>query len=86
MGMYDTIKNCAFVRELHVYGQQVELGNESEKETQHKGLGKKLMFEVEKIAKKNKCNKIIVISGVGVRNYYKDLGYKLDGPYMSKSI
>jgi len=75
------------VRELHVYGQQIALEDESKNEAQHKGLGKKLMLEVEKIAKENNCEKIIVISGVGVKEYYRDqLGYKDDGPYVSKLI
>ncbi len=74
------------VRELHVYGQQVPLEDESKKESQHNGLGKKLMLEAEKIAKENDCNKIVVISGIGVREYYYNLGYKLEGPYVSKEL
>ena len=31
-------------------------------------------------------SKMAVISGVGTRDYYRKLGYKLDGPYMSKSL
>ena len=54
--------------------------------TQHKGLGKELMSKAEEIAKKNKCNKIVVISGIGVKEYYKKIGYKEDGPYVSKKI
>ncbi len=80
----------AMIRELHVYGQSLKLGEKS-KETgqQHTGLGKWLMEETEKIAKKEKCNEIRVISGVGVREYYKKLGYSLDsgkGEYMIKSL
>lgn len=74
----------AIIRELHVYGQLVPIGGE--KKVQHSGLGKKLMKEAEKIAKKNKIKKIAVISGVGVRRYYKKLGYKLEGTYMVKRI
>lgn len=54
---------------------------------QHKGLGKKLMAEAERIAKeKYKCDKIAVISGIGVREYYSKLGYVLDGAYMVKKF
>jgi elongator complex protein 3 len=76
------------VRELHVYGQAVELGKKVQGKTQHTGLGKWLMKEAEKIAKENKCKTISVISGVGVREYYKNLGYELDkdGIYMVKKI
>ncbi|MFH1376120.1 MAG: tRNA uridine(34) 5-carboxymethylaminomethyl modification radical SAM/GNAT enzyme Elp3 [Candidatus Woesearchaeota archaeon] len=78
-------KRTLIIRELHVYGQQIKI-KEHQKGIQHTGLGKKLMEKAEEIAKKNKCNKIVVISGVGVREYYKNLGYKQDGPYVSKYI
>ena len=77
--------NIAMVRELHVYGQALNLG-ELGKRSQHKGIGKFLMEEAEKISKENKCTEIKVISGVGVREYYRNLGYKLDDDYMVKEI
>ena len=56
-------------------------------EAQHKGLGKKLMFEAEAIAKQKGCEKIVVISGVGVKEYYKNkFDYSDDGPYVSKTL
>ncbi len=73
------------IRELHVYGQSLKLG-EKGKTSQHLGLGKWLMDEAEKIALKNNCKKILVISGVGVREYYKKLGYKLEDTYMVKKL
>ena len=78
--------NSAGIRELHVYGQAVAIGAEGE--VQHKGLGKKLMAEAERIAREEfKCEKILVISGIGVREYYKEkLGYYREGPYMVKSL
>lgn len=78
------LDSVAFIRELHTYGQLVGVGQKDTKASQHKGLGKKLVCEAEKIAKKNGFKKIAVISGVGVRGYYKKLGYKKDGTYMSK--
>ncbi len=74
----------AIIRELHVYGQLVPVGGKTK--IQHRGLGKKLMAEAEKIAQKNKAEKIAVISGVGVRGYYKKLGYRLKNNYMIKII
>ena len=47
---------------------------------------KKLMTKAEELTKASKLNKIAVISGIGVRNYYKKLGYKLEGTYMTKSL
>ena len=75
----------AIVRELHVYGQSLKLGQKS-KLGQHTGLGKGLMDEAEKIVKGQKIKKLSVISGVGVREYYKKLGYKLEGSYMFKKF
>ncbi|MHB8903529.1 MAG: GNAT family N-acetyltransferase, partial [Patescibacteria group bacterium] len=74
----------AIIRELHVYGQLVSIGNL--KKVQHSGLGKKLLAEAEKIAQVNKVKKIAVISGVGVRGYYRKFGYKLDKSYVVKKI
>lgn len=79
-------KSLSYIRELHTYGQLLDLGTKSKSASQHKGLGKKLVEEAEKIAKKNKFKKVAVISGVGVRGYYRKLGYKKQGTYMTKSI
>lgn len=74
------------IRELHVYGKSLNLGEKSKTDSQHRGLGKWLMNEAEEICKKNKCRKILVISGVGVREYYKNLGYKPEKTYMVKNL
>ena len=74
----------AMIRELHVYGQLVPKGKSSK--VQHIGLGKRLMAEAEKIALQNRVKSMAVISGVGVRGYYKKLGYKLKNTYMVKKI
>ncbi len=74
----------SIIRELHVYGQSLKLG-EKGKLSQHKGFGKMLMKEAEKISKKEGAKKISVISGVGVREYYQKLGYSLEDTYMVKS-
>jgi elongator complex protein 3 len=71
-------KELATVRELHVYGPALNLGEKEEKKYQHKGLGRELLFAAEKIAKKKGYKKLRIISGVGVREYYMKLGYKLD--------
>lgn len=77
-------KDSALIRELHVYGTSIPLGKEGS--VQHKGWGKKLMQKAQEISKKYNKNKIVVISGIGVRGYYKKIGYNLEGPYMVKSI
>jgi len=79
-------KDSVGIRELHVYGEAISIGQKG-KGTQHKGFGKKLMQEAEKIAKEElKAKKILIISGIGVKEYYKKFGYKKDGIYMSKKL
>lgn len=78
----------AIIRELHIYGNALKLG-EKGKIGQHTGLGKLLMSEAENIVKENKISELKIISGVGVREYYKKLGYKLEREktkYMIKHI
>ncbi len=81
----EELTDCAIVRELHVYGQALNLHEEG-KDSQHKGYGKMLMAEAEKISKDAGYKKLAVISGVGVREYYKNLGYNLVGTYMVKNL
>jgi len=76
----------AIIRELHIYGQSLELGKKSSEASQHKGFGRMLMKEAEKIAKKEKMKRISVISGIGVREYYRKLGYNLENTYMVKDL
>lgn len=78
-------KDSALVRELHVYGPAERIG-ESGENMQHRGLGKQLMKIAEDTARENDKNKVVVISGIGVRGYYRNLGYSLEGPYMTKKI
>jgi elongator complex protein 3 len=77
-------EESALIRELHVYGTAAKIGKESD--VQHRGFGKQLLLKAEKIAKNNKRKKMIIISGVGVRGYYRKQGYKKQGPYMIKKL
>lgn len=80
------LKNSAIVRELHTYGKMIPL-NQKRAAPQHRGLGKKLMAQAERITySKLKLPRISVISGIGVREYYKKLGYHLKGEYMIKDL
>jgi len=80
-------EKCSIVRELHVYGSAVPLAARDPTKFQHQGYGTLLMEEAERIAREeHDSGKILVISGVGTRHYYRKLGYELDGPYMSKSL
>ena len=75
----------ALIRELHTYGELIPVGSKS-KAVQHIGLGKRLMAEAEKIAKTRGYKKMVVISGIGVREYYRKLGYKEEKTYMAKGL
>jgi len=75
----------ALVRELHVYGPLIEIGKKSNG-VQHKSYGKLLLKEAEKIAKRRGFKEIQVTSGIGVREYYRKLGYRKQGFYMVKKI
>lgn len=78
---------CSIVRELHVYGTAVPVHSRDPTKFQHQGFGMLLMEEAERIAvEEHGSNKIAVISGVGTRNYYRKMGYELEGPYMTKSL
>lgn len=75
------------MRELHVYGSVVSVSDRDPCKFQHQGFGQLLMEEAARIAYyEHHSEKIVVISGVGTRDYYRKLGYELDGPYMSKPL
>jgi len=78
---------CSIVRELHVYGPLVPVGKHLAKAWQHKGYGSILLSEAERVSKED-CNvrKILVMSALGTKQYYKRFGYEYDGPYMSKIL
>lgn len=81
------LRGAAGVRELHVYGEMLPVGEKRVEEFQHMGLGRKLLREAERIAREEfDCRKLAVISGVGAREYYFRLGYRRDGPYVSKEL
>nr|QOI90551.1 hypothetical protein HWQ62_00420 [Pyramimonas orientalis virus] len=81
-----TIRGCALVRELHVYSSLTPVNGFNSNNIQHRGFGKRLMNHAERIAAFNNYRTVAVISGVGVRNYYRKLGYHLDNTYMIKRV
>lgn len=78
-------KDSALVRELHVYGRALGMGERGG--IQHLGLGKRLLAEAERIScEEFGRDRILVISAVGTREYYSKNGYSLYGPYMVKRL
>ncbi len=82
-GLFGALKNAALVRELHVYGEQTPVGAKGSA-AQHFGIGAALLKEAERISCASSFAKLVVISGVGVRRYYRDRGYELEDGYMVK--
>lgn len=76
----------AYIRELHTYGQLVNIGKTEIGSSQHTGLGKKLVKKAEEITREHGIDKLAVISGVGVRDYYRKFGFKLENTYMAKRL
>ncbi|MFC1728287.1 tRNA uridine(34) 5-carboxymethylaminomethyl modification radical SAM/GNAT enzyme Elp3 [Nanoarchaeota archaeon] len=76
--------DSALIRELHVYGEVAGIGEKGK--IQHKGIGKKLLKEAENIAKTYHKKKMVILSGIGVREYYLNLGYLKEGPYVVKYL
>ena len=75
----------AIIRELHVYGPEVPLSAQDDKAAQHRGYGKGLLNEAERIAREEfEADEIFVLSGTGAKEYYKGLGYRDKGAWMRK--
>ena len=85
-GFIKELKDCALIREVHVYGHSLGIGSTGAS-SQHRGYGQLLVKTAEEIAISNGYKKVAVIAGVGTREYYKNkCGYHLEGTYMIKNI
>lgn len=84
--LFMALQNAAIIRELHVYGRSTPLGGQETKSAQHKGWGEELLSTAEKIVQEAGIAKLAVISGIGVREYYRKKGYELRSTYMIKKI
>jgi len=82
---FPELLGCALIRELHVYGT-MNVVDKNQDRTQHRGIGKALLKRAEEIAIENGYIKAAVISGVGVREYYRKRGYHLEETFMIKTL
>ncbi|MDT8357862.1 MAG: GNAT family N-acetyltransferase, partial [Methanomicrobiaceae archaeon] len=83
----DELEGAALLRELHVYGSLVPLGaGAGEQEWQHRTWGGALLSRAEELAAEAGFSTLAVMSGIGVRPYYRKRGYVRSGPYMIRSI
>jgi len=84
-GMSD-LYDAAIVREVHVYGQSLPVGEEGNGAAQHTGLGTRLLEEAEKIAQRRGFRRMAVIAAVGTRRYYLDRGFEKGELYLIKNL
>jgi len=84
--LFGELAGAAIVREVHTYGQVAQIDTQDGIKSQHRGLGKRLMIKAEEIAKTRGYKRIAVISAIGTREYYRKLGYSLEGTYMVKGL
>ncbi len=78
--------DAAIIREVHVYGQSLEVGEERSGIAQHSGLGTRLLDEAERIARENGYKQLAVIAAVGTRAYYANRGFEMGEYYMVKPL
>jgi elongator complex protein 3 len=85
LGLPD-LEGAALIREVHVYGQSLEVGRAQRGAAQHAGLGKALVRRAEEIARSHGYRRLAVISAVGTRAYYLKLGFDRGKYYFVKSL
>ncbi|HEC81682.1 MAG TPA: GNAT family N-acetyltransferase, partial [Thermoplasmatales archaeon] len=80
-------ESCMIVRELKVVGREIPLGESSGLGVQHRGFGRELLEEASRICREEfDCRRLFVLSGVGVKEYYRKLGFRDYGVYVSKKL
>ncbi len=80
------LERAALVREVHTYGAMLEVGEESNRSAQHLGFGARMLEKAEEIARDYGLEKMAIIAGIGVREYFRGKGYELEDEYMVKAL
>jgi elongator complex protein 3 len=80
------LAGCAVVREVHVYGPALELGDRQEGIAQHAGLGTRLLDEARRIARQEDFHRLAVIAAIGTRPYYRERGFEQTQLYMTSQL
>jgi histone acetyltransferase (RNA polymerase elongator complex component) len=84
--VFPELRNAGLIRELHVYGRLTAVADKSTDHIQHAGFGRRLLERAELITRANQLKKIAVISGDGVKDYYRKVGFVNDGQYLTKNL
>jgi elongator complex protein 3 len=80
------LQGAAIIREVHVYGQSLQVGEEKHGAAQHVGLGTRLLERADQIARAHDFKRIVVISAIGTRMYYLDRGFERGELYLTKDF
>jgi elongator complex protein 3 len=80
------LDGAALIREVHVYGQSLEVGADQQGAAQHIGLGTALLERAEAISRQAGYRRMAVIAAVGTRRYYAGRGFKMGDLYMVKTL
>ena len=83
---FPELTGLAMIREVHVYGPALNLGEDSHGEAQHMGLGSRLVERACELARQAGYDRIAVISAIGTQEYYARLGFAADGHYMTAAL
>lgn len=84
--VFPELRNAGLIRELHVYGRLTAVADKSTEHVQHAGFGRRLLERAEEITRANNLKKIAVISGDGVKDYYRKVGFANEGQYLTKVL
>jgi elongator complex protein 3 len=80
------LQDAALIREVHVFGQALAVGEEQAGASQHIGLGTRLLQKAEEIARQNDYQRLAVIAAVGTRRYYESRGFQRGELYMLREL
>ncbi|MCD6529327.1 tRNA uridine(34) 5-carboxymethylaminomethyl modification radical SAM/GNAT enzyme Elp3 [Candidatus Bathyarchaeota archaeon] len=80
------LREASIVRELRVLGSMLPVGFKPDLEIQHRGYGKALLEKAEELSVEEGAEKMLVTSALGTKRYYLKLGFRYDGPYVSKML
>jgi elongator complex protein 3 len=82
----EELTDAAIIREVHVYGQSLEIGEASPGRAQHSGLGKQLIERAIEIAREHGYRRLAVISAIGTREYYRKRGFEDGSLYQFREL
>lgn len=82
----EELRGASIIREVHIYGQSLAVGEESDGAAQHIGLGRRLIEKAVEITREKGLEKIAVIAAIGTRGYYRKRGFEQGKYYMIRNI